>query len=139
MTSSSVRNHQTTEVVLVLSLYINFITFSEKFGSSKIDQVLLDRMEKISGKPVHHLLRRGIFFSHRDMHTILNEVEKGKPFFLYTGRGPSNSLHIGHLIPFMFTKYGKQEHDKQQSLKSKCLWLLPGGCRRLSTCPWSFS
>lgn len=90
---------------------IDYDKLIKKFGSSKIDQVLLDRMEKISGKPVHHLLRRGIFFSHRDMHTILNEVEKGKPFFLYTGRGPSNSLHIGHLIPFMFTKWLQETFD----------------------------
>lgn len=32
--------------------------------------------------------------------------EAGQKFYLYTGRGPSSdSLHLGHLIPFMFTKY----------------------------------
>ena len=32
--------------------------------------------------------------------------EAGKPFFLYTGRGPSSeALHFGHLVPFIFTKY----------------------------------
>jgi tryptophanyl-tRNA synthetase len=37
---------------------------------------------------------------------ILDRYEKGKPFFLYTGRGPSSgSMHLGHMIPFMFTKY----------------------------------
>lgn len=36
----------------------------------------------------------------------MNGFEKGIPFYLYTGRGPaSESLHLGHLIPFMFTKY----------------------------------
>ena len=40
------------------------------------------------------------------MHTILNLYEEGKPFYLYTGRGPSSgSLHLGHLIPFMFCKW----------------------------------
>jgi len=30
----------------------------------------------------------------------------GEKFYLYTGRGPSSeALHLGHLIPFMFTKY----------------------------------
>jgi len=77
-----------------------------KFGSSKIDEPLLDRFEKIIGKPVHHLLRRGVFFSHRDMHMILDKVEKGEKFFLYTGRGPSSeAMHLGHLIPFLFTKW----------------------------------
>lgn len=42
----------------------------------------------------------------RDLSLILDRYEKGKPFFLYTGRGPSSgSLHLGHLIPFIFTKY----------------------------------
>lgn len=40
----------------------------------------------------------------RDLNTILDRYEQGKPFYLYTGRGPSSdSMHLGHLIPFMFT------------------------------------
>lgn len=40
------------------------------------------------------------------MHTILNLYEEGKPFYLYTGRGPSSdSMHLGHMIPFMFCKW----------------------------------
>lgn len=40
------------------------------------------------------------------MHTILDMYEQGKPFYLYTGRGPSSeSMHLGHLIPFMFCKW----------------------------------
>ena len=70
-----------------------------------MDEALIARIEKVTGKPAHHLLRRYSFGAHRDLHLILNDVEKGKPFYLYTGRGPSSSaMHIGHLIPFMFTK-----------------------------------
>ena len=30
----------------------------------------------------------------------------GIPFYLYTGRGPSSeALHVGHLVPFQFTKW----------------------------------
>ncbi|XP_022245936.1 tryptophan--tRNA ligase, cytoplasmic-like isoform X2 [Limulus polyphemus] len=83
-----------------------------RFGSSKIDQNLIDRIEKVTGKPAHHLLKRGIFFSHRDMHEILNSYEKKKPFFLYTGRGPSSeALHLGHLIPFVFSKWLQEVFD----------------------------
>lgn len=40
------------------------------------------------------------------MDSILDSYEKGEKFFLYTGRGPSSkSMHIGHLVPFIFTKY----------------------------------
>ncbi|CAH1999643.1 unnamed protein product [Acanthoscelides obtectus] len=85
---------------------VDYDKLIQRFGSSKIDQELLDRFEKITGKKVHHLLRRGVFFSHRDMHTILNLYESGKPFYLYTGRGPSSkSMHLGHLIPFTLCKW----------------------------------
>lgn len=50
--------------------------------------------------------QRGIFFSHRDLDKILDLHEKKQPMYLYTGRGPSSeALHLGHLIPFHFTKY----------------------------------
>lgn len=42
-----------------------FFAVIERFGSSKIDQDLINRFETLTGKPVHVLVRRGIFFSHR--------------------------------------------------------------------------
>lgn len=106
---------------------INYAKLIEKFGSSPIDETLLKRMETITGKPVHHFLRRGIFFSHRDMHEILSNYENKKPFYLYTGRGPSSeSMHLGHLIPFMFTKWLQDTFDVplviQMTDDEKFLW-----------------
>ena len=44
-------------------------------------------------------------YHQRDMECILDAYEQRRPFFLYTGRGPSSeAMHLGHLIPFMFTK-----------------------------------
>lgn len=75
------------------------------FGSRKIDEALLERFEKVTGHKPHRMLRRGLVFSHRDLGLILDKYEKGIPFFLYTGRGPSsNSMHVGHTVPFEFTK-----------------------------------
>ncbi|XP_011425754.3 tryptophan--tRNA ligase, cytoplasmic-like [Crassostrea angulata] len=83
-----------------------------RFGSTKIDDALIQRIEKATGKPVHHLLRRGIFFSQRDMEMILDVYEKKQPFYLYTGRGPSSeAMHMGHLIPFIFTKWLQDTFD----------------------------
>nr|WCZ58505.1 tryptophanyl-tRNA synthetase [Andalucia godoyi] len=75
------------------------------FGSSRITTALLERFEKVTGVAPHPWLRRGIFFSHRDLQAILDALEAGKPVYLYTGRGPSNGMHLGHLVPFMFTKW----------------------------------
>ncbi|QRV86767.1 tryptophanyl-tRNA synthetase [Ceratobasidium sp. AG-Ba] len=87
-------------------LGIDYDKLIDKFGTRRIDAALLERFEKVTGHKPHLLLRRGTFFSHRDFSQILDRHEKGKPFFLYTGRGPSSgSMHLGHMIPFMFTKW----------------------------------
>ncbi|MCJ1311850.1 hypothetical protein MMC25_005523 [Agyrium rufum] len=76
------------------------------FGSKPIDAALLERFEKVTGQKPHRLMRRGMVFSHRDFNLILDKYEKGIPFYLYTGRGPSSdSMHVGHTIPFEFTKW----------------------------------
>eukprot|EP00056_Hartaetosiga_gracilis_P005276 m.83129 g.83129 ORF g.83129 m.83129 type:complete len:638 (+) comp12111_c0_seq1:65-1978(+) len=83
----------------------------EQFGSEPISDDHLARMKKL-GLKVHHFLERGIFFSHRDLDVVLDMKEKGEPIYLYTGRGPSSSaMHLGHLIPFMFTKYLQEVFD----------------------------
>lgn len=85
---------------------IDYDKLIDKFGSQRIDKTILERFEKLTGRPPHRLLRRGMVFSHRDLNLILDKYEKGVPFFLYTGRGPSSdSMHVGHSIPFEFTKY----------------------------------
>lgn len=143
-----------------------WITILGQFGSMKIDDDLMKRIEAVTKQKPHHFLRRGVFFSHRlaytslymsvqadwpiwitclrywthanlrnsiskcvsrvpspwtnfmagwfyhsscpycsDLGGILDAYEKDQPFFLYTGRGPSSeSMHLGHLIPFLFTK-----------------------------------
>lgn len=84
----------------------DYLKLIEKFGCSPIDSSLIERFEKITKKPIHPWLRRGIFFSHKDLDLILTDVENNKPVYLYTGRGPtSESMHLGHMIPFMLTAY----------------------------------
>ena len=85
---------------------IDYDKIVNQFGSTKISVKLLERFQKIIGKKIHHWLTRNLFFSHRDLNLILDNYEKGKTFYLYTGRGPSSeALHLGHLIPFMMTKW----------------------------------
>lgn len=83
-----------------------------QFGTRSIDEALLARFERLTGKRPHPFLRRGVFFSHREFDRILDRYEQGKPFFLYTGRGPSSdSMHLGHMIPFVFTKWLQEVFD----------------------------
>ena len=83
---------------------IDYSKLIEEFGTEALTEKVLKRMEKITG-PRHMLLRRGVFFSHRDLDWVLREYEKGNKFFLYTGRGPSGHTHLGHLVPWVLTKW----------------------------------
>jgi len=52
------------------------------------------------------MIRRGLYYAHRDFDIILDAYSKGEPFYLYTGRGPSSeSMHLGHMIPFIINKH----------------------------------
>ncbi|KAJ3327937.1 tryptophan--tRNA ligase [Blyttiomyces sp. JEL0837] len=85
---------------------IDYDKLIDQFGTRRIDADLIARFERLTGVKAHPFLRRGLFFSHRDLASILDRFERGKPFYLYTGRGPSSgSMHTGHMIPFMFCKW----------------------------------
>ena len=105
---------------------INYDKLIDQFGTRRIDDKVLERFEKLIGRRPHIFLRRGLFFSHRlafcyfilfrngfrpdtaarEFDKILDRYEQGKPFYLYTGRGPSSdSVHLGHMVPFVFAKY----------------------------------
>lgn len=83
---------------------VDYAKLMKKFGTQPIGPDLIQRMRKITGD-VHFMLRRGIFFTHRDLDWILDLYERGNKFYLYTGRGPSDHTHIGHLVPWIFTKW----------------------------------
>lgn len=83
---------------------VDYARLIKQFGTNPIDEKLLARIKKNTGE-LHPFLRRGIFFSHRDMDAMLDCHEKGQKFALYTGRGPSGKTHLGHLLPWIFCKW----------------------------------
>jgi len=83
---------------------IDYEKLIKRFGTQKITPELISKIDKFTNES-HFMLRRGIFFSHREFNRILDDYEKGKKFFLYTGRGPSGHTHIGHLVPWVFCKW----------------------------------
>lgn len=108
------------------------------FGCSHITEDLITRIENVTKCRAHRFLRRGLFFSHRDLEVLLDRYVHGEPFYLYTGRGPSSeALHLGHLIPFQFTQYLQQAFNVplviQMTDDEKFLWkdLELDECRRL--------
>ena len=89
---------------------VDYDRLIEQFGTERITKELRERIYKIT-KEKHVLLERELFFSHRDLGWILDEYEKGNKFVLYTGRGPSGITHIGHLVPWIFTKWMQEKFD----------------------------
>ncbi|OTB18870.1 hypothetical protein K445DRAFT_327463 [Daldinia sp. EC12] len=91
---------------------IDYNKLVEEFGTKLIDKEILERFERVTGHKPHRFLRRQIVFSERDLGVILDRYEKGEPFFLYTGRGPSSdSMHIGHTQIFDFCKWLQDVFD----------------------------
>jgi tryptophanyl-tRNA synthetase len=83
---------------------VDYERLIQEFGTLPLTDELLKKIEKHTGH-LHLQLRRRLFFSHRDLDTVIDLYEKGTKFVLYTGRGPSGPVHIGHLVPWIFTKH----------------------------------
>ncbi len=77
---------------------------ANEFGARLIDDPMLNRIQGIAGD-LHPFLQQKIFYAHRDLDVILDGHSKGEKFYLYTGRGPSGSMHLGHILPFLFTRW----------------------------------
>ncbi|MCO5601864.1 hypothetical protein L7F22_055989 [Adiantum nelumboides] len=98
-----------------------------QFGCQKLEETLVQRVERITARRAHPFLRRGVFFAHREFDKILDNYEKGGKFYLYTGRGPSSeALHLGHLVPFLFTKCLQDAFKVPLVIQftddEKCMW-----------------
>jgi len=83
---------------------VDYERLIQEFGTQPLTDELLQRLAKHTDG-LHLQLARRLFYSHRDLDTVLDLYEKGKKFVLYTGRGPSGPVHIGHLVPWIFTKH----------------------------------
>ena len=82
---------------------VNYDKLSKQFGTKEISKKVLKKLEN-----THPTLWRGNFFSHRDFDLWLNDAEDGKKVSILTGRGPSEKMHLGHLVPFLAAKAVKR-------------------------------
>lgn len=84
---------------------IDYKILVKKFGTTLLSSKEIEKLKSYGDGKLHLLLKRGLFFSHRDFDWILKKYEQGEKFALYTGRGPSGHTHLGHLVPWIFTKW----------------------------------
>jgi tryptophanyl-tRNA synthetase len=83
---------------------IDYDKLIQQFGTQRLTPELKGRIAARAGF-MHVQLRRDIFFSHRDADWWLDVYDRGDPVGLYTGRGPSGHVHLGHLVPWFFCAY----------------------------------
>ncbi|WP_324736692.1 tryptophan--tRNA ligase [Thermococcus sp. SY098] len=84
---------------------VDYDKLIKEFGTQPLTDDLLEKTAVLTKSELPLYFRRRFFFSHRDYDLVLKDYEEGKGFFLYTGRGPSGPMHIGHIIPFFATKW----------------------------------
>lgn len=107
---------------------IDYGKLIKDFGSQPVDDEIIDLINQViirrglvdkKDKYLYYF-KRGIFFSHRNLKSLLvnylacmtNDKSSAQTFYIYTGRGPSSeSLHIGHLIPFRMTQLLQELFD----------------------------
>lgn len=75
--------------------HVNYEKLLKEFGTSKLDKHLIIPAL---------LVRRGLYFSHRDFNLWLADAESGKRVSILTGRGPSERMHLGHIVPFLIAR-----------------------------------
>ena len=85
---------------------IDYEKLIKEFGTNEIPESM---RKKLGG--CHPLIRRKLYFSHRDFDKWLEAKEKGKKVSVITGRGPSEKMHLGHLIAFLVAKSLQEEFD----------------------------
>ncbi len=85
---------------------VDYDKLIKKFGTTKISPEIVKKLSKC-----HPLLRRGTYFSHRDFDKWLADYASGKKISVLTGRGPSDGMHLGHLVPFLVAKSLQEEFD----------------------------
>ncbi len=89
---------------------VDYEKLIQQFGTEPITHEQLNHIAQQVGE-VHYMLRRGVFFSHRDLDWLLNQYQQTGECFLYTGRAPSGNTHIGHLLPWVLTRWLQEKFN----------------------------
>ncbi len=85
--------------------HIDYERLREQFGTQPVTSELLAKLHHIAGGELPPALARGIYYSHRDLPALLDGYANGRPFFLYSRRGPSGPLHTSHLLQFQLCQW----------------------------------
>jgi len=84
--------------------FVDYDRLIKIFGTKPLTDREIELTKSVLGD-VHYMLRRRVFYSHRDYDAFLKAFAEKKRCALYTGRGPSSYTHLGNILPWIFTKW----------------------------------
>jgi tryptophanyl-tRNA synthetase len=84
---------------------VDYTELIKLFGTTVISPSIIKKFSSL-----HPLLKRGAYFSHRDLEIWIKHAEENKKVSILTGRGPSHKMHIGHLVPFLAAQSLQQKY-----------------------------
>ncbi len=84
--------------------FIDYEKLIKIFGVKPITDREVTLLRSVAGED-HFMIRRRVFYAHRDFDVFLEKYRNGYRVALYTGRGPSGNTHLGHVLPWIFTKW----------------------------------
>ncbi|NPA86171.1 MAG: tryptophan--tRNA ligase [bacterium] len=84
------------------------ITAYEVSGAVDYSKIIKEfGVKQLETGPDFYMFRRRIAFAHRDFDLFFSRL--AGPSAIVCGRGPSENVHLGHLVPYLLVKYF---HDK---------------------------
>ena len=98
----------TTEGAQELIKKSDYERLINEFGAKFINDEIISNFRK-----PHKFLLMKLFYAHRYLDLYLKERLNGRPVSIVSGRGPSNHMHIGHLVIFEFVKWLQDELDAE--------------------------
>jgi tryptophanyl-tRNA synthetase len=118
---------------------IDYERLREQFGTQPLTPEILAKLHHIAGGELPPTLARGIYYSHRDLPALLDGYANGKPFFVYSGRGPSGPLHTSHLLQFQLCQWFQKRLGVPMYIQitdDEKFWSSKTGIAREETATW---
>ncbi|KAL7722309.1 Tryptophanyl-tRNA synthetase [Entamoeba marina] len=84
---------------------IDFDGIKNEVKLSEVSQSQKERIEKISGKPLHHFNKRDFIVGQRDLDLFLDDVEHNKPTYIFVSKLPNGKLSLNEYVTLKYARY----------------------------------
>ncbi len=91
--------------------FVDYNELISLFGLDILTTEVRNLFREVFGEE-HYLISRGIFYAHRFLRLALLDIAYGRAnVYIFTGRGASGQMHIGHLLPITLAKWMQEKRN----------------------------